>query len=96
MRFSVILLGLWGLPYPLIEAVANHHVPNRVKTLEYGVLAAVHIADALVHEMEAPGHNQTESHPGLDMEFIARLDLMGRVETCREQVRQNFKSQETR
>ena len=25
------LLGLWGLPAPVVEAVANHHVPGRIR-----------------------------------------------------------------
>lgn len=36
------LMGLWGLPYPIVEAVANHHAPERVPRHEgFGVLEAV-------------------------------------------------------
>lgn len=44
------LLGLWGLPYPLIEAVANHHSPTRVDTMDVGMLAATYVANGLVHD----------------------------------------------
>jgi HD-like signal output (HDOD) protein len=48
------LLGIWGLPYPVIEAVADHHTPQRVKSKEFSILAATHIANALVEDNRDP------------------------------------------
>ena len=45
------MLGLWGLPHGVIEAVAYHHAPERVASSGSHVAAAVHVADALVHQM---------------------------------------------
>jgi putative nucleotidyltransferase with HDIG domain len=45
------LLGIWGLPYFIVEAVANHHEPARVDDAVFGVLGAVHVADALAHAL---------------------------------------------
>ena len=42
------LLGLWGLPMPIVEAVANHHRPGRVRSTGFWVAGAVHVATALV------------------------------------------------
>src|ERR1700730_12453735 len=42
------LLGLWGLPYEVVEAVAHHEVPTRVAHSSFGVLGAVAIAQALL------------------------------------------------
>jgi HD-like signal output (HDOD) protein/CheY-like chemotaxis protein len=42
------LLGLWGLPMPIVEAVANHHRPGRVRMSGFWVPGAVHVASALV------------------------------------------------
>jgi HD-like signal output (HDOD) protein len=42
------LLGIWGFPYPIIEAVAHHHQPRRVAQRQFDVLAALAIADELV------------------------------------------------
>ncbi|MGH8137185.1 MAG: HDOD domain-containing protein [Steroidobacteraceae bacterium] len=44
------LLGIWGLPYPVIEAVAHHHQPRRVAQTDFDVLAALAIAHSLVPE----------------------------------------------
>jgi len=46
------LLGLWGLPYILVEAVALHHGPNRVPHEYFDAVAAVHVANHLAHELE--------------------------------------------
>ena len=43
------LLGIWGLPYSVIEAVAHHHEPRRVSQSYFDVLAALTIAQSLVH-----------------------------------------------
>ena len=42
------LLGLWGLPMPIVEAVANHHQPGRMRMSGFWVAGAVHVAAALV------------------------------------------------
>jgi HD-like signal output (HDOD) protein len=47
------LLGIWGLPYPVIEAVAHHHHPKRVAQTDFDVLAALAIAEALVTKKDA-------------------------------------------
>ncbi len=70
------LLGLWGLPYPVVEAVANHHDPRRVRQSRLDVLAAVHVADALVHEA-TPG--ALEGTPALDPAYAATLGFADRL-----------------
>src|SRR5213082_1784367 len=41
------LLGIWGLPYPVIEAVAHHHAPQRVASSQFDVLAALAVSHSL-------------------------------------------------
>lgn len=42
------LLGVWGLPYSIVEAVANHHDPTRVPgQTEFGIVEAVYVANTL-------------------------------------------------
>ncbi len=45
------LLGMWGLPAPIVEAVAFHQTPNRVRG-GFWVTGAVHVAVALVNGSE--------------------------------------------
>jgi HD-like signal output (HDOD) protein len=47
------LVGLWGLPFRIVEAVAHHHAPARGGLPElFDAVAAVYVAEALVSEME--------------------------------------------
>jgi HD-like signal output (HDOD) protein/ActR/RegA family two-component response regulator len=66
------LLGLWGLPLDLIEAVAYHHTPSRVLHAHTSVLAAVHVADAVV---DTTGERPTKLLDRLDASFIARTGV---------------------
>ncbi len=42
------LLGIWGLPYSLVEAVATHHSPDRILAPLYSPTAIAAIAAALI------------------------------------------------
>jgi len=50
------LLALWGLPMPLIEAVANHHHPRRCGLQEPCLAGVVHLANALQHSVKPQPH----------------------------------------
>jgi putative nucleotidyltransferase with HDIG domain len=63
------LLGLWGLPDALVEAVAWHHNPGGCPGVAFTPLTAVHAADAIVRAAEG-------AHP--DAEYLARLGLSDR------------------
>ncbi len=78
------LLGLWGLPYPVVEAVANHHEPERVPQRDFDLLAAVHIAECLAHETKATEFN--DGSP-IDPNYLACLNVADRLETWRDQAR---------
>jgi HD-like signal output (HDOD) protein len=66
------LLGLWGLPLTLIEAVAYHHTPSRVQHAHTSVLAAVHVADAIV---DATADRPAKLLDRLDANFVARTEV---------------------
>jgi HD-like signal output (HDOD) protein/ActR/RegA family two-component response regulator len=53
-EIGAYLLGLWGLPWVIVEAVAHHHAPERVPTQGLDMLATVHIANVLANECAAP------------------------------------------
>jgi putative nucleotidyltransferase with HDIG domain len=44
------LLSLWGLPSPVVEAVAHHHRPERLPGDSLDAVGIVHIANSLAHE----------------------------------------------
>jgi len=79
------LLGIWGLPYPMIEAVANHHAPGRVAQPAFDLLAAVHVADALACEQAGPVMSGTE-RVGIDLDpcYLDRLGIKDKIGAWRE------------
>ena len=44
---SAYLLGTWGLPDPIVEAVAHHHDPGAAAEPGFGVVGVTHVACAL-------------------------------------------------
>jgi len=74
------LLGIWGLPYPVVEAVAYHHHPGRVNSRKFDTVAAVHVADYLTHRWEgaqmADGYDPTLL---LDRDLVASLGIADRL-----------------
>jgi HD-like signal output (HDOD) protein len=77
------LLGLWGLPYSVIEAVANHHAPWHVDTREMGMLAATYIANGLVHDLCAQGVSDDQAS-SLNPTYIESLGVTGQIAEWRE------------
>jgi HD-like signal output (HDOD) protein/CheY-like chemotaxis protein len=75
------LLDLWGLPYPIVEAVANHHHPSRVNHETFDVLGAVHVSDALSHELSA---SPSSTPPELDLDYLDALGVLQRLPEWRE------------
>lgn len=75
-EIGAYLLGLWGLPWPVVEAVAHHHVPGRVPEQGLDALAAVHLANVLALECGAPV--SAEDHratPAFDPAYIESLGV---------------------
>jgi HD-like signal output (HDOD) protein/ActR/RegA family two-component response regulator len=56
------LLGLWGLPYSVVEAVALHHSPTRVPQRSFDAIGAVYVANILAHRLE--------THPGVSAQVL--------------------------
>ena len=68
-EMGAYLLGIWGLPFEIIEAVAYHHTPATVTSGNRDTLAAVHTVDALV----------SPDARGLDMTFLADAGFGGEL-----------------
>jgi len=75
------LLGLWGLPDPIIEAVALHHDPGSASAKRIGASAIAHIADAFANAGCHLGDSGDlrKDLDGLDWAFIEQLGLMDKI-----------------
>jgi HD-like signal output (HDOD) protein len=71
------LLGLWGLPDAIVEAVAWHHEPSKAHQTDFSPLIAVHAADHCDHLM----HSYTNQNdvPNLDEKLLIELGLKDRM-----------------
>jgi putative nucleotidyltransferase with HDIG domain len=87
------LLGLWGFPNPIVEAVAFHHAPNVAGAASGKSLClpgVIHIADYLVHERETSG--STAAGLSLESGFLEARGLIERMPVWRSAV-ENLESE---
>jgi HD-like signal output (HDOD) protein len=75
------LLGLWGIPFPIVEAVAFHHRPNEVAPESRPLVTANHLASGLIEEMtesdatQRPGGANLDSSGRIDVSFLREAGL---------------------
>jgi HD-like signal output (HDOD) protein len=76
-EIGAYLLGLWGLPVPIVEAVAWHHRPSESSVTQFSPLAAVHVASALLARSKSGSSDDTSV---IDTEFLQRIGRLERLE----------------
>lgn len=80
------LLGLWGLPISIVEAVALHNAPRCAGLKVFSPLAAVHAASVFENEIYDNGLGGEVAK--IDDEYITELGLTDRVEDWRDIARE--------
>jgi HD-like signal output (HDOD) protein len=66
LRLGVYLLKLWGLPAPIVDAIASHRDPASVEAGELGVAGAVYLGRQLLDEASGGA-------TPIDHAFVARV-----------------------
>lgn len=71
------LLGLWGFPNSIVEAVAFHHHPMQVEGSGLTLTGLLHVVDRLVHDQAG----DEEGNPGLniDPQLLEHLGTANRI-----------------
>jgi HD-like signal output (HDOD) protein/CheY-like chemotaxis protein len=88
-EIGAYLLGLWGLPYTVVEAVALHHGPNRVPHQNFDAISAVYAANLLAHELEqSSGAEQATYNLESYQEAFATLGVWEMIPEWRAMVKQ--------
>jgi HD-like signal output (HDOD) protein len=73
-EIGAYLLGLWGVPYPIVEAVALHHSPAAVTPHGYDLLGALTVSHALLAHAHGHGLSQAPADDaGMDESYLASL-----------------------
>lgn len=81
-EIGAYLLGMWGLPFAIVEAVAFHHRPGEAPAGADQLLAVVHVADALVES--TPGLFAAAEPPHLDEKYLERAGITSCLSEWRE------------
>ncbi len=86
------LMGLWGLPDPIVEAIYFHHNPSECPSQSIEPVTFIHIANALESHKFSPDEKPIESF--LDMDYIEKLNLTDRIPVWCEIYRDSEASEE--
>jgi putative nucleotidyltransferase with HDIG domain len=79
-EIGAYLLGMWGLPYPIVEAVAHHHAPNLVQHNTFDVMDAVYVADHLAYEFAPPSVALVnDQHGTIDESHLEALGVLDKL-----------------
>lgn len=65
------LLSLWGLPSPVVEAVAHHHHPERVAQDKIDMMSVVYLSNVLAHEHSASRGKSAQPSLCIDPSVLA-------------------------
>lgn len=66
------LLGIWGLPYNVVEAAAYHHNPSAIRHKTFDVVDAVYVANILAEE---PSEIDADSYENFDRAHLANIGV---------------------
>lgn len=77
------MLGIWGLPSPVVEAIALHHFPGCRSEFSFSPLTAVHAANVIEHE--ALPENALATPCNIDDGYLITLGLEARADEWRRQ-----------
>jgi HD-like signal output (HDOD) protein len=79
------VLSLWGLPFPVVEAVAHHHEPSRSGEDAFGAVGAVHVGETIAHYWEdagsgGPAGRLERANARLDRVYLERVGKPAEVQ----------------
>jgi putative nucleotidyltransferase with HDIG domain len=72
-EIGAYLLGLWGFPYPIVEAVAFHHNPLCVPQSEFDMLAALAVAHTICDSTSPALGGVPEHASAVNAEYLSSL-----------------------
>ena len=96
-EIGAYLLAIWGLPYPVVEAVAHHHRPTRVRSAGLDALSALALATALTGGDDSDGcARNLPPNPMVDAQYLEALgstltwqEAQARAQACLARIAQH-------
>jgi len=74
-ELGACLLASWGLPLPILEAVAYHHRPEQADENGFSLLSAVHVANVFAQETGQGSGGDSEVEP-INLQSLERSGLV--------------------
>jgi hypothetical protein len=90
-EIGAYLLGLWGVPYPIVEAVAMHHSPAAIESHGYDLLGALSVSHSLIgheHALGLAGGSCDDAR--VDETYLANLNAPFDWQEARRRVEQSI------
>ncbi|HUL31619.1 MAG TPA: response regulator [Thermodesulfobacteriota bacterium] len=79
-EIGAYLLGIWGIPQPIIEAIIFHHSPGRCVHQKFSALTAVYAANTFDHE----DHPEDIGTGKVDSAYLSNLDMSDHLSAWKE------------
>jgi len=77
-EIGAYLLGLWGLPEGIVEAVAFHHTPLNHPDRILSPISVVHAANALFKAADDIIQGD-DNHSGIDLQYLGEVGVVDRL-----------------
>jgi len=75
------LMALWGLPDPIVTAIALQHFPSRSSDQSFTPLTALHVANAVLDD---PASDAPQVSRPMDVDYLKRIGCFGRLDRWRD------------
>ncbi len=95
-ELAAYLMGLWGFPDGVVEAVAFHHEPSKSGKTEVSPLSVVHLAQAFVGSFKSSESNlfvRTPLHYPTDETYIESIGLADRIDDIKASTQASMSSE---
>jgi putative nucleotidyltransferase with HDIG domain len=89
------LLSIWGLPVPIIEAVASHHKPAGAMPISFNAATAVHLAESFEYEEELNQRNCGTVAAEVDLNYSPDLNLQPQLSILRQIIKGSAPAQKS-
>ncbi len=77
-EMGAYLLGMWGLPDPIVEAIAFHHRPSAQISKKADLITTLHIANGLANMCHL--EKEVTYNTYLDIQYLEKLTVVNRLD----------------
>ena len=81
-EIGACVLGIWGLPSRIVEAIAFHHAPEERSVDGFSTLTAVHVANGIVYESAEGGRQGSTGK--INMQYLRDLAVVQHLDSWRQ------------